>query len=74
MTTPVVKENRKSIDVRFKVVVRYASGETATVDHEVRTYPTIDDILFVYNGRVEAAIEMAKLHIQKKLINFVRFA
>jgi len=74
MTPPVIKDNRKSIDVKLKVVVRYASGETATVDHEVRTYPTIDDILFVYNGRIEAAVEIAKSHTIKKLINFVRFA
>jgi len=69
MTPPVIKENRKSVDVKLRVIVRYASGDFAENDMEVRV-----PIILLGENLIESAIALAKNHTETKLINFVRYA
>jgi hypothetical protein len=69
MTPPVIKRNRKSIDVKLRVIARYASGDFAESDMDVRV-----PIALLGENMIESAIALAKKHTEKKLINFVRFA
>ena len=63
MTQPLVKTNRKSIDLTFKVNCEQSTGEITKGDITVR----------IFEKHLGLAIERAKDHIRQKLINFHSF-
>ena len=62
MTQPKVKENRKSIDLTFKVNYQKPNDIIRGCDMTVRVSK--------YYGDLDIAIERAKQHIKEKLIHY----